>query len=46
MSPVTALRIGIVAAVLGIWEIVAASGLLFRDVVPSLPAIGKAWGSC
>lgn len=44
LSPVAALRIGIVAAVLGTWEIVAASGLLFRDVVPSLPAIGKALG--
>jgi len=44
ISPVGALRIGIVVAVLAIWEAVAASGLLFRDVVPSLPAIGKALG--
>jgi NitT/TauT family transport system permease protein len=36
------LRIGIVAAILVIWELVAASGLLYRDVVPSLLAIGKA----
>ncbi|HEX2655414.1 MAG TPA: ABC transporter permease [Xanthobacteraceae bacterium] len=32
-------RIVIIAAVLLIWEAVAASGLLFRDVVPSLRAI-------
>lgn len=44
ISPVLALRIGIVVAVLAIWEAVAASGLLFRDVVPSLPAIGLALG--
>ena len=36
------LRIGIVAAILVIWELLAASGLLYRDVVPSLLAIGKA----
>ena len=32
----------IVAVVLATWEAVSASGLLFRDVVPSLAAIGKA----
>ena len=38
------LRIAIVGAILGGWEALAASGLLFRDVVPSLVAIGKALG--
>ena len=39
---VTLLRIAIVAAVLFGWEALAASGLLFRDVVPSLSAIARA----
>jgi len=39
---VLALRIAIVATVLVAWEALALSGLLFRDVVPSLGAIGKA----
>lgn len=39
---VPALRAGIVAAVLVGWEALAMSGLLFRDVVPSLQAIGRA----
>ena len=42
LRPVTALRIAIIAAVLVAWEALAASGLLYRDVVPSLGAIGKA----
>jgi hypothetical protein len=41
---VAVLRIVIVAVVLATWETVSASGLLFRDVVPSLVAIGKAIG--
>jgi ABC-type nitrate/sulfonate/bicarbonate transport system permease component len=41
-SPVTLVRVAIIAAVLVIWEAVAASGLLFRDVVPSLAVIGRA----
>jgi len=41
-APVTLLRAAIIAAVLVIWELVAASGLLFRDVVPSLSVIGRA----
>src|SRR5258708_24583957 len=41
---VTVLRIVIVAVVLATWETVSASGLLFRDVVPSLVAIGNAVG--
>src|SRR5947207_3600377 len=41
-SPVTLVRIAIIAGVLVTWEAVAASGLLFRDVVPSLLVIGRA----
>lgn len=41
-SPVTLVRIAIIAGVLVTWEAVAASGLLYRDVVPSLLAIGRA----
>lgn len=36
------LRVTLIAAVLLVWEAVAASGLLFRDVVPSLRIIGRA----
>src|SRR5262249_30876420 len=39
---VTALRIVIVVATLLLWEAIARSGLLYRDVVPSLAAIGGA----
>src|ERR1700674_598086 len=42
LRPVTALRLMIIVAVLAGWEALAASGLLYRDVVPSLLAIGKA----
>src|ERR1041384_311582 len=42
VSPVTLLRIAIILAVLAIWEFLAHSGWLYRDVVPSLFAIGKA----
>ncbi len=42
LGPVTALRIAIIFAVLLGWEALAASGLLYRDVVPSLLAIVKA----
>src|SRR3989475_12510083 len=35
-------RLAIVAIVLAAWEALSASGLLFRDVVPSLVAIGRA----
>ncbi len=41
-QPVTALRVAIIVAVLASWEALSASGLLYRDVVPSLEAIGKA----
>src|SRR5262245_10845119 len=40
--PVTALRVVIVITVLLCWEALAQSGLLYRDVVPSLLRIGLA----
>jgi ABC-type nitrate/sulfonate/bicarbonate transport system permease component len=45
LSRVTLLRIAIIVTVLVIWEAVAASGLLFRDVVPSLTVIVRALAS-
>jgi ABC-type nitrate/sulfonate/bicarbonate transport system permease component len=39
------LRLAIVLVVLALWEALSASGLLFRDVVPSLLKIGAAIGS-
>lgn len=42
LSPVALVRIAIVAGVLVLWEAIAASGWLYRDVVPSLMAIGRA----
>jgi NitT/TauT family transport system permease protein len=42
LSQVTLLRIAIIVVVLAIWEATAASGLLFRDVVPSLLVIARA----
>ena len=36
------LRVTIVVVVLGCWQALSVSGLLFRDVVPSLVAIGRA----
>jgi ABC-type nitrate/sulfonate/bicarbonate transport system permease component len=41
-DPVTALRLAIVLGVLTAWELVARSGWLYEDVVPSLFAIGRA----
>jgi ABC-type nitrate/sulfonate/bicarbonate transport system permease component len=41
LGPVTLLRIAIIVAIVAIWEAMAASGLLFRDVVPSLARIGR-----
>ena len=38
---VTLVRVAIIATILVGWEALAASGLLFRDVVPSLTAIGE-----
>ena len=40
---VTLVRAAIIVAILAGWEALAASGLLFRDVVPSLTAIGWRW---
>jgi ABC-type nitrate/sulfonate/bicarbonate transport system permease component len=42
LSPVARLRIAIIVAILAAWEIVAVSGLLFRDVVPSWQRIAMA----
>jgi len=42
LRPVTALRLVIIVAVLALWQLIAISGLLYRDVVPTLPAIGAA----
>jgi NitT/TauT family transport system permease protein len=42
IRPVTAVRAGIIAFTLLFWEALAQSGLLYRDVVPSLAAIGGA----
>jgi NitT/TauT family transport system permease protein len=41
-SPVTLLRVAILLGVLGLWEFLSHSGWLYRDVVPSLLAIGRA----
>ena len=42
LSPVTRLRVVIVLTIVVVWEATAASGLLFRDVVPSLVTIVRA----
>ena len=42
VSPVTTLRIAIILTVLSVWELLSYSGWLYRDVVPSLLAIGRA----
>jgi NitT/TauT family transport system permease protein len=42
VHPVTGLRIAIVACIILGWEALAQSGLLYRDVVPSLFRIGHA----
>jgi NitT/TauT family transport system permease protein len=42
ISPVTLLRITIILGMLAVWELLAQSGWLYRDVVPSLLAIGRA----
>jgi ABC-type nitrate/sulfonate/bicarbonate transport system permease component len=42
VSPVTLLRILLVVLLLAIWELLARSGLLYRDVVPSLILIVRA----
>jgi ABC-type nitrate/sulfonate/bicarbonate transport system permease component len=40
--PVTATRILILATILLVWEAIAASGLLYRDIVPSVLRVGAA----
>jgi ABC-type nitrate/sulfonate/bicarbonate transport system permease component len=42
ISPVTLLRVAIILSLLAIWEFLSQSGWLYRDVVPSLLAIGRA----
>jgi ABC-type nitrate/sulfonate/bicarbonate transport system permease component len=42
MRPVTLLRVALVVGLLAVWEALSWSGLLYRDVVPSLLAIGGA----
>ncbi|MEX2126806.1 MAG: ABC transporter permease [Xanthobacteraceae bacterium] len=42
MGPVTLLRVAIIVAIVVVWEATARSGLLYRDVVPSLVVIGRA----
>ncbi|HEX3859371.1 MAG TPA: ABC transporter permease [Pseudolabrys sp.] len=42
LSPVTLLRVAIILAILALWEFLAYSGWLYRDVVPSLLSIGAA----
>ena len=41
LSPVTKLRLAIIVTIVVFWEALSASGLLYRDVVPSLIAIGR-----
>jgi ABC-type nitrate/sulfonate/bicarbonate transport system permease component len=42
VSPVTLLRVAIILVLLAVWEFLAHSGWLYRDVVPSLLTIGRA----
>jgi NitT/TauT family transport system permease protein len=44
LNPVTVARLAIILTVLIAWEIISRSGLLYRDVVPALEAIGRALG--
>jgi NitT/TauT family transport system permease protein len=41
VSPVTLLRLAIILTFLAVWEFLAHSGWLYRDVVPSLLSIGR-----
>ena len=43
VRPVTLLRIAIILTVLAVWEFLSHSGWLYRDVVPSLLSIGRAF---
>ncbi len=42
LGPVTLLRVAIILGSLALWEFLAHSGWLYRDVVPSLLSIGRA----
>ncbi|HUL88972.1 MAG TPA: ABC transporter permease [Pseudolabrys sp.] len=42
VSPVALLRVAIILGALALWELLADSGWLYRDVVPSLLSIGRA----
>jgi ABC-type nitrate/sulfonate/bicarbonate transport system permease component len=42
VTPVTLLRIVIILSVLVVWQLIAVSGWLYRDVVPTLPIIAGA----
>jgi ABC-type nitrate/sulfonate/bicarbonate transport system permease component len=42
ISPVTSLRLALILGMLAVWELLSRSGWLYRDVVPSWLAIGKA----
>jgi ABC-type nitrate/sulfonate/bicarbonate transport system permease component len=42
LRPVTQLRIALIGGILAAWQAISASGLLYRDVVPSLTAIARA----
>ena len=42
LTPVALLRVVFVLAVLLIWQLMSASGLFYRDVVPSLPIVAAA----
>ncbi len=42
LMPVTALRVVLVLTTLVVWQLLAVSGLFYRDVVPSLTKIGTA----
>ena len=42
LSPVMLLRLAIILGALALWELLADSGWLYRDVVPSLLSIGRA----
>jgi NitT/TauT family transport system permease protein len=41
-ADVLTIRVAIIALVIVVWELASASGLFYRDVVPSLLAIGRA----
>jgi ABC-type nitrate/sulfonate/bicarbonate transport system permease component len=42
---VAAIRLGLAATVVALWEAASASGLFYRDIIPSLLAIARALGA-